>query len=98
MALAAVVVMFGAAAGLSAYWIANPPLPPRDKPKGDELVLFLQSTGPQNILLIGLVVVALCLAWLGWRLLRRPTSPRFSRPSAAPPSGEQTDAVAAPSS
>jgi hypothetical protein len=88
MALAAVVVVFGAAAGLSWYWIANPPMPPRGKPQGDELVLFLQSVGPQNILLIGLIPTLLCLGWLGYRLRWPPTIPRLSRPSAAQPNGE----------
>jgi hypothetical protein len=88
LALGAAVVVFGGAAALSWYWIGSPPQPPRDKPKGDELVLFLQSAGPQNILLAGLLPTLLCLGWLGYRLLRPPTLPRFSRPSAARPNAE----------
>jgi hypothetical protein len=39
----------------------------------------IQSTGPRNILLTGLVAMFLCLGWFGYHLLRPSTIPRLSR-------------------
>lgn len=64
--------LFGAVAGLSAYWIAHPP------PKADKLALFLMRTGPVQILLATLVPCIPIVAWLVWRLIRPPIGRRFT--------------------
>lgn len=79
-----IAVLFGAIAGLSSYWIAHPPMPPRGKPQGDELVLFLTGAGPQGVLLAGLVPLIPCLAWLVWRLVRPPMVQRFTNQANRP--------------
>jgi hypothetical protein len=70
--LAIALVLFGGLAWLSYYWTHHPPQPPRNKPKGDELVLLLTWAGPLRVALAGAIPVGGLLAWLMKRIAFRP--------------------------
>jgi hypothetical protein len=64
--------LFSAVAWLSAYWTAHPPPPPEGKTEQDPLVRLLIWAGPQEILMLGALVVLATLTWLAIRVVRPP--------------------------
>jgi hypothetical protein len=74
-------ILFVGIPWLSSYWIANPPLPPRGKPKGDDLVRLLVWAGPTNVLLAGVAAMAPAFVWLAIRLAFPPRTPILRLPT-----------------
>ena len=70
-----VVVLLGYAriACLSAYWIANPPPPPRGKREQDDLVRLLIWAKPWGVMLAGAAATLPFLGWFGFRYYYPPT-------------------------